>query len=297
MKKIGIMTMSSGANGLYGCNYGAALQGYALIEYLRSCGFEAWDLNYNSEYEYHPNQYSGLEKSKKRLQLLFNYKAVKGKLLSYKNKSGIQANKAAFDGFVRENNLTYSEGKFYSYQDLANVSSEFYAFITGSDVVWDPYNHQGQNDEGYFLNFCDQGVRRIAYAPSIGVTSLPDTAERNLKELLIQFDALSIREKSGAELIKNVTGLSVPVVLDPTLLVDRHAYDKIKRRKISLPDQYIAVYKFGEIEYTDEMVRLISERLNLPVVLIPSRYDSKFKTYWDIGLGEFIEVIKNARLV
>lgn len=297
MKKIGIITSSHAKSGTYGWNYGAALQGYALVRQLRDMGYEAYDINYLSKYEYNPKQYSLLKKTLKRIGLLFRPKIVKGKIKEIKMRKKLKQLNSSFTSFVKENKLTYNEGMFYSLEELHEESKEFFAFVTGSDVVWNPYLHKNVNDPGYFLDFAEEGVKRIAYAPSFGVTSLPEQSRENLKSLLEKFEAISVREQSGADLIFRETGIKVPVVLDPTLLLDPQKYDDIERKLVGLPREYIAVYKFGSIEHTDEKIKEISSKLHLPIVFIPSGDNKSYYSRYDIGPGEFLNIINNANLV
>ena len=241
MNKIGIITSSCAKSGTYGCNYGAALQGYALVRQLRDLGYEAYDVNYLSDYEYRPQQYSLLKRTWKRLGMLTNLQLVRGKLDQIKNRDNLRRNFLVFENFVADNNLTYAKGKFFTINELKQESEAFSAFITGSDVVWNPYLHGGINDPGYFLDFAVDGVKRISYAASFGVTLLPDESRQTLKSYLEKFDAVSVREKSGADLIKKETGMDVQVVLDPTLLLAPQKYDDLVKEPKNLPTKYIAV--------------------------------------------------------
>lgn len=295
MKKIGIITSSCSGSGTYGCNYGAALQGYALVKQLRIMGFEAYDINYVSDYEYTPMQYNLVKRSLKRLKLLSNIPLVKSKIDQFKHRKELKLLRSKFIEFINGSDLEYQGGEFFNIEKLRNISGEFYAFITGSDLVW--YPKKGHNDEGYFLDFVAEGVKRIAYAPSFGVTRLPDTCVATLGELLRGFDSVSVREKSGSEMIREVVGLEVPVVLDPTMLLEPQEYDDIVVVPEKLPEKYIAVYRFGKLDYEKEKIIEISNKLQLPIVYIPSNNDGVFKTRYDIGPGEFIGIIRNAELV
>ena len=297
MKKIGIITTSCMKFGTYGCNYGAALQGYALVRQLRDMGYDANDINYCSKYQYNPQQYNMIKKTLIRISLLFRPKIVKGKIKEILMRKKLNQLKSSFSTFVGENKLTYNDGRFYSLEELHNESKDFFAFVTGSDVVWNPYLHCNINDPGYFLDFACDGVKRIAYAPSFGVTSLPDQSRENLKSLLEKFDAISVREQSGSDLIFKETGIKVPVVLDPTLLLAPQKYDDIEKKVEGLPQEYIAVYKFGNIEHTDEKIKEISDKLQLPIVFIPSGDNNSYYSRYDIGPGEFLNIINNAKLV
>lgn len=297
MNKIGIITSSCAKSGTYGCNYGAALQGYALVRQLRDWGYDAYDVNYLSSLEYRPQQYNLVLRTLRRLKLLFSINLVKGKIREFINSKNIKINQEKFVDFVRENNLTYQNGQFYTLDELKKISQDFYAFITGSDVVWNPYLHKNQNDPGYFLDFTTEATKRIAYAASFGVTALPEASQRTLKTYLSKFDAISIREQSGANLIKAQTGIDVPVVLDPTLLLEPEKYRDIEKEVPNLPKEYIAVYKFGDIPHTEEKIKEISQKLKLPVVYIPSGQTKIYNVRYDVGPGEFIYIIQHAKLV
>ena len=297
MKNIGVITTSCNGSGTFGCNYGAVLQGYALVKQLRMTGFVAYDINYVSDNEYHPLQYNLVRRIIKRIPLLINIKLVKKKVVGYRNRKNIQINQDAFKQFICNNDITYNNGEFYTIKKLEEASSDFYAVITGSDVVWNPLLHKGVNDKGYFLDFVPKGVKRIAYAPSFGVTDIPDTAKKDLKPLLEKFDAISVREKSGADIIYRETGMHAQVVLDPTLLLEPKYYDDVTKTPGDLPSRYMAVYRFGDLKHTADKIREISEKCKLPIVYIPSNNDGLFEPNYSIGPGEFLGVIKNAELV
>lgn len=297
MKKIGIITTSCVKNGTYGCNYGAALQGYALVKVLRDMGYDAHDINYTSDNEYRPQQYTVIKRTLLRAGLLFNFSLVKQKIAEFRIRDCLTQNRLQFQKFIVENDLTYLNGRFFDIRQLSLETSDFYAVITGSDVVWNPTLHKNINDPGYFLDFANTGVKRIAYAPSFGVTVLPEESRKTLKSYLEKFDALSIREKSGSDLIKEETGLDVPVVLDPTLLLEPSQYKNIENPIKDLPPEYILVYKFGNLNHTQSKIREISQRLGVPVIYVPSGPTNEYDIRYDFGPGEFIYAIRHAKLV
>lgn len=298
IQKVGILTTSYAQNGTYGCNYGAALQGYALVKQLRLMGMESYDINYNSAYVYNPQQYSIVKRYLMRVIKLFNLNNLKSKYRSIKNKKNISLLYNMFLDFIMANDLIYEKGKFFTFEELKGISDSFDAFITGSDVVWNPYLHKNKNDEGFFLDFAKPGVKRIAYAPSIGVTIFPESAKGNLKELLLRFNSLSIRETAGANLIRNITGIEIPVVVDPTLLLSAEQYDNIAVLPENTPEEYILVYKFGDIQHTQDTITNIAKYLRLPIIYVPAgQYDKGVQPRYDIGPKEFVGLIKKARIV
>ncbi len=297
MKKIGIITSSYARAGTYGCNYGAALQGYALVKKLRDLGYSAYDVNYLSDNEYHPQSYGIIKRTLKRIRMLFDFRLVKAKLHQLKNRKNEQKNIKAFQQFVFDYDLTYQKGKFFSFDDLQKLEDDFYAFIVGSDVVWNPCLHNNVNDLGFFLAFTKEGVKRIAYAPSFGITELPGCCKNDLKDLLVGFKAISVREESGAKLIKKEADMEVPVVLDPTLLLSKEEYEQVAVIPANLPKKYLLVYKFGDLKYVDDHIDYLSKKYNLPIVFVPSNYKTKYAPRYDFGPREFLGAIQNARLV
>ena len=77
----------------------------------------------------------------------------------------------------------------------------------------------GRFDPVFFGAFSRK--RKIAYAPSFGIPRIPDGMEEELRTYLESFSHLSVRERQGQGIVRDITGKDVPVVLDPTLLLER----------------------------------------------------------------------------
>ena len=109
------------------------------------------------------------------------------------------------------------------------------AYIVGSDQVFNPVNNEG--NPGFLLDFVPAEKRRIAYAASFGREDFSDGYAQMLKSHLPQFDALSVREGSGAETVKRIADVDAQVVLDPTLLHNAEEYRPLmeEERSVSLP--------------------------------------------------------------
>ena len=63
--------------------------------------------------------------------------------------------------------------------------------------------------------------KRQSYAASIGTDAIPENLAKQYSALLGRYQSISVREKSGKEIISRLTGKEAAVVLDPTLLFDR----------------------------------------------------------------------------
>lgn len=82
--------------------------------------------------------------------------------------------------------------------------SDYDAIIVGSDQIWRPQYFP--NVETAYLNFTeDWNIRRIAYAASFGTDEWEYTPEQTMicGRLLQNFDAVSVREKSGVDLCRD----------------------------------------------------------------------------------------------
>lgn len=72
------------------------------------------------------------------------------------------------------------------------------------------------------------GKKKITMAPSFGVTDFPAERKEEFATYLNSFSQLSIREKSGADIIRQLTGRDTQVVIDPTLMFKADEWEKIE---------------------------------------------------------------------
>lgn len=100
------------------------------------------------------------------------------------------------------------------------------AIVVGSDQVWRlKYN---RNIEDMFLQFVNKkSIKKIAYAVSLGTSEWEYSEKQTNKcKFLVQnFNAVSVREDSGVELLKKYLNVSATHVLDPTLLLSLSDYN------------------------------------------------------------------------
>ena len=116
--------------------------------------------------------------------------------------------------------------------------------MTGSDQVWNPtYPY---SPEPYFLTFARFGIKRIAYAPSFGVSQLDAGVHDQYRAWLNGIYRLSVRERHGAAIIKELTGRQAEVVLDPTLLLTESDW-RMMAKNPKTREPYIFCYQLGEI--------------------------------------------------
>ena len=291
--KLGILTTYHS----FEYNYGAALQGFALARQLQILGHECYVINYIGN-EWTPSSNT----IRDRFKYIFDGGNLTMKLLQRLYKKKRLQNHKVFETFVDRNIPIYNRNNPFFYSDLKKIAREFDGFICGSDQIWNPLIHKRSNDKGYFLDFVNKDQIKIAYAPSIGINIIPEECVEEFKILVNNFRYLSVREETGAKIIKDLTGKDVKVVLDPTLLLEPQEYESISLplKSPHMPDEYILCYKWGDIDETNEEIKRLSKKLKLPVFALPlSRtvYTDGYPILFNAGPSEFISLIKNATLL
>lgn len=107
--------------------------------------------------------------------------------------------------------------------------------------------------ECMFLSFLTPELRRscFSYSASFGTDEweYPKELTEKCRHLITDFQAISVRESSGAELCRQHLGREACVMPDPTwLLTDEEYDDLMKEEQTPLPSRYAAYYILDETE-------------------------------------------------
>lgn len=251
--KIGILTLPLHTN------YGGILQAYALQTVLERMGHEVTVIDEKRK----PKKQSILLQKKKYIGRFFKkYILRKSIYIHYEKKMDLFApiickyTNAFIDEYI--NRLQVNK--------LSEIEEGMFdAIVVGSDQIWRPICYN--NIEDAFLLFAkDWNIRRIAYAPSFGVDSWEYTVEQTnvCSFLLKNFDLVTIREKSGVELISKNLKCKAELVLDPTLLLNKDDYvNLINRKKIRNSKGNLFNYILDHTLEKQELITKIAKDLNL----------------------------------
>lgn len=288
MKKVGIITYAR----FY--NYGTALQAYALqqaVSLLPETEAEQIDYRFGEKTELSFWWYL-----KVRCKRFFHYfTATKKVFRKLRYKDVLWKKRAAFNCFF-ERDFKLSETTYMLSGDLQSNPPSYDVYMVGSDQTWSPLI--GLNP-ALFLIFAPVGSRKVAYAPSIGVTEFNDEQKQFFREALASFQHISCRENVGAEVLSSCYDGKVPVVLDPTLLLNNDQWSEIAV-KPDIEGDYILCYLIGDRPYYREYVRQLSKRMNCPAYYIPVSWrdvgeDNNLLP--EAGPREFLGLIKHAKCV
>ena len=290
-------------------NYGGMLQAYALCEFLNQSEFNAEQICYVRNNKPLENAKNPTKHDKHKIVKYFNPKNylrfAKKKLYRFADKYHISNKpdwKVRIEKFNKfQNSIPHSQEVYY--KDTIEQSCKKYdKFIVGSDQVW----NMAWTDDTYFLSFLNDKKRKISYAASFGNTNFSDEQLKFIKEKLLGFKAISVREEHSADVLKQILPeKSVEWVLDPTLLLEREDWDKLAAERL-IKKKYIVCYIFGEDDKLRNLVKQFAKDKKIKIVNIAHLYDYRI-TKSDIGFGdykfnnispnEFISLIKYSECV
>lgn len=282
--KIGILTW------LHNGNYGSVLQAYALQKALRHQGYQTENIDYAPSTV---KKVENLIKNKNSLKLfLEKWDAYCAKKVAGSPRE-LSEKQKKFEDF-RENYINITR-RYSSPKEVATIDGEYDAYICGSDQIWSPV----LLNPVFYFDFLSDTERKIAYACSFGVSSIKGKKATKITNYLNRFDYISVRESSGCEIVKNLTGKVVPVMPDPTLLLQRTDWDKVSKYNLNL-NKYIFCYFLSWNEDYWKYVENVSQQLGYQIVIVPSvkqTYQVDAKILKNIGPEEWVGLVKNASYV
>jgi len=171
----------------------------------------------------------------------------------------------------------------------------FDVIVVGSDQVWRQEYSPCITD--YFLAFLPEncGVKRIAYAASIGTEKL-DIEKEVLPicaESLKRFDALSVREENAREELAAVFGAKASVLLDPTLLLPQTVYERLISSKSKRENAGIVHYILDGSDDKNNIIRSAADALKMSVAAL---LDGRSQEEW-LDVSEWLSAFANAQFV
>lgn len=286
--KAGIVTFNSAHN------YGAVLQVFAMQEYLKSLGIEVDVINYRlKEIDNVYKLYNVKRKGNKAIRGLKKvYKVLK---VNLSERWRIEKRKN-FENFI--NNVLNTTRPYKTLKDIQSDFLQYDILIAGSDQIWNTELTKGFKP-AFFLEFGNRDARRISYAASLGNDSIDPKYVLFYKRYLENFDFISVREESMKDILKDLTDKKLTRVCDPTLLIDKDVYDKLKVETKYKGKDYIYVHYIGNDEKTYEIADQLSRKLGIPVLHNRKKglFENELDALFHGTPEEFISVIENAKYV
>lgn len=300
-KKIGIVAVT------YKENFGSALQTYATQYTLEKLGYDARifeikgvhrEIHIKKLLYYASRMFDPVELK----YLIANLKSRSRKTASASTDHyahDMQMRKKVYSDFYRKWNKMLPMVK--GWKGLSNQAAKMDAVVVGSDQLWRPSNIVG----GYFtLEFVPGNVKKIAFSTSFGVPELPATLHKHAKRFLSRIEYISVRENSGADIVKKESGRNATVVCDPTMMMTAAEWMQIQDKRPFANGRYVLMYLMGDNPEQREFVKRLSKQIGCRIIgllhgatYIASDEEVADEKPYDVGPSEFINLIRNAEYV
>lgn len=280
--KIGIFTF-------FQTNYGAVLQAFALQHYLeQQPGTEVEIVDFTTPNHLLDHNVFQKQKTRNPISLLsysfftlIHYRQLKRRI----NRTW---------GFKKKH--FHFTRRYSSVEDVLKNHPKEDLYITGSDQVFNP---NARYVPVYYLDFEKGNGKKVAYAPSFGISKFNDEISAKISSYIKDFDFLSCRESEGAEYLSSLTGKEVPVVVDPVLLHDAEEWGKVATSP-NYGKDYIFIYDLNGAENLIKIAKNIQNHTKLPIVCLTNNRRKIYpvnKQMYDAGPAEFLGWIRDASYV
>ena len=243
-------------------NYGGNLQNFALQKVLKDMGHQPVTIDRHFPLSLRARLKLGYFK---RLLLYFFGLEEKPGFQSYfskKNQALIREEISRFiDAHITKTPRLYSDALVHA----VFSKNQFDAVVVGSDQCWRPI--YSPNIYSYFLDFLqhEQSIKKIAYAASFGTDEwefTPEQTER-CKQLVQQFDLVTVREKAAVNLVKEKFNKGAQFVLDPTLLLTKDDYEQLLEGQNLPSNKGMYTYILDKSDWKNKFVETAKNILGL----------------------------------
>lgn len=287
--KVGILTVHRLPN------FGSVLQTYALYQSIRSLGHDCEIIDY-----IYPNKWH-IEKG-----------------CFHPGKEPLRRRVAEFLGFRPRNFLklmndfmisTMKMSKRYpTFESIHQDPPVYDIYVSGSDQLWN-WNTMFM-DTTFMLDFVPDTKPRISFSTSIAQKTIPEEYQEQYHQNLSKYKAISVREKNGQVLLKELFGIDAELIQDPTLLLDGKQWEKLGEKaqfKTTIPDSYILCYPLGYTFNPAIKMKELLDRLqhiySCPVIMLNNYIKDytgnvfHFAKNQSIGIPEIIWLFKHATVI
>ena len=257
--KIGILTYHRAEN------YGALLQAYATMTYLRSLGYDVsfvdyWPTYHSDYFRLFPWERFRRGGLRAKLGLLVRFliwyiprRVRKHKLQQFMHRRlGLPRN-AAF---------TNSSGSTPWYDCV----------VYGSDQIWRKQHLGGvEFDPWYFGSANVHAVRKVTYAASMGSIQTTPADDAFVREAMARFWRISVRESDLQDYLRQLGTASVQVI-DPVFLLSREQWLQVARPRKGT-QRYIFFYNLLNTPESTRFADSLSRQTGLPVREVNKQLD------------------------
>ena len=278
-------------------NYGSQLQARATVKILEDMGLDYEILQYNKK---------GILFKLKAIPRIFNPVFVNDKMLSLQKRKSlrnvpqVEIRNRLFDDYSKKHFGDHTVSVDY-YKDLQNIAERYDAVITCSDQLWSP---AGLGTNLYNLMFVPQHIRKISFASSFGVDKIPSYQLKRTKQYLDRIEYISVRENQGRDIVKQLTGRDVPVLMDPVFVYTKEEWEDFIPVERVYDFPYVLTYFLGDNIHFRKRVEEFAHKKGLKIVAIKFsnsylEYDKNFGDVapFDVDPDRFLNLVRGANFI
>ncbi len=186
-----------------------------------------------------------------------------------------------------------TSNKVSLYSDLNCLNQKSNIFITGSDQILRPTAARERLSQ-YLQDFVSINSKKITMAASFAVdkkTLLEETNSQileNMKISLKSFDFISVREKSGVEICKDLFDVDAEWIIDPVFIMNKSNYDALIKNSTKDFSYKIVSYVLDPNKEYEKAYKYLEKKYNKKIL----------KTaYSDISVEDWLASIKNCEFL
>lgn len=263
MAKINLLTLH------YADNNGAVLQTYATCEILQRLGHDVTLINLKDSSVY-----------KRFLRSMYCYELIP---------RYIRFQRFRDKYFAKQTQLMFK-------LETKKIPPCDYTII-GSDQVWNLDITYPLQKYTYFLDFVNDGSKKLALASSFGKSVWDATSHtKKVKDLLSDFTAISVRETSGVDICQDVFGVDALAVVDPTVALNDFSHIIDTTPKLSHEIRFFLfkqTYSLEVIDYLMERTGLAGRNIGAQNTVLQKYLNVN---YWMHSPKEWLEGIRDAEI-
>lgn len=276
--KVGVLTFHNAYN------YGAILQAYATQKLLENRGHDVEFIDYRND---------AIDKSYKKFH--FSWKNNPLRIIDKLLRSRYQLKKEKkFDSFKKNHmvisSITYHKGE--------PVNAGIYDLVLiGSDQVWNP-KLTGGLDDVYWGNLeVSDKTKIISWAASSMYLSYSSSELSFIKESLLKFAYISVREEALKKIVQGLTTQNVFKVVDPTFLLPMKQWAQLCHPVEE--KNFVTVYAVRNRSETIRLAEKIANKMKKKLIVLRAHVQPipQKNNKYTCGIEDFLSYIYSADFV
>lgn len=180
------------------------------------------------------------------------------------------------------------------------LSDHYDLLIFGSDQIWRPALMTEEEQRVFFAESVPEEMPKIAYAASYDDRPLEAASAKRLARTVLRFKKVAARERLLADQIEEETGIKIPIVLDPTLLLRHDEYHEVMSPDYPTGD-YLFVYTLYTTPYVMDMANYMAKQLNVKLIIAPvykfTRYGAPRGLTYGMSPDRLVSYVAHAKYV